>query len=505
MPSSPLTDGRPFTSLSEASSVIEKAHQRELGQFFTPAGVAEFMASLFSPLSPVIRLLDAGAGAGSLTKAFVESQLSHHAKPASIHVTVIESDKSILPQLLRTLDECKERCQKAGVDFDAELVDSDFIEYAADETSQGLFARPLKRFNAAIVNPPYRKIRSHSPEREALRRVGIETSNLYSAFIALILRLLDPSGQMVAITPRSFCNGPYFKPFRTDLLARSTLKRLHLYESRKAAFRDDNVLQENLVFHVVREKPKRTPVVISSSIQADASDRQDKLVSFGDIVHPDDPDQFIHISLTTEDGHARNLLSRLTARLADLEISVSTGRVVDFRAKEFLCSEPGDDTVPLIYPCHFSSGTIQWPKNGSRKPNAITHCEQTAGLFVPNATYVLTKRFSAKEELKRVVACLFEPGCVSGNSVGFENHLNYFHAQGGGLDRALANGLSAYLNSSVVDLYFRQFNGHTQVNATDLRNLRYPDRSQLLKIGKSLSPDSSQAIIDEVVEGVIRE
>jgi adenine-specific DNA-methyltransferase len=39
--------------------------------------------------------------------------------------------------------------------------------------------------------------------------------------------------------------------------------------------------------------------------------------------------------------------------------------------------------------------------------------------------------------------------------------------------------LAAFLNSTVLDVYFRQFNGHTQVNATDLRNLRYPSRSQL--------------------------
>ena len=42
-----------------------------------------------------------------------------------------------------------------------------------------------------------------------------------------------------------------------------------------------------------------------------------------------------------------------------------------------------------------------------------------------------------------------------------------------------------YLNSTVVDSYFRQFSGHTQANPTDLRRLRYPSRGQLHKLAAS--------------------
>ena len=50
----------------------------------------------------------------------------------------------------------------------------------------------------------------------------------------------------------------------------------------------------------------------------------------------------------------------------------------------------------------------------------------------------------------------------------------------------LARGLAAFLNSTLVDAYFRQFNGHTQVNATDLRNLRYPTRTELESLGQKV-------------------
>jgi adenine-specific DNA-methyltransferase len=181
--------------------------------------------------------------------------------------------------------------------------------------------------------------------------------------------------------------------------------------------------------------------------------------------------------------------------------------VVDFRARDFLRKDPGEDTVPLIYPVHFNGGCVHWPCPGSRKPNALLAVPETEELMVPNGVYVLVKRFTAKEERRRVVATVFRPeGNLAGfATVGFENHLNYFHHKGGGLDDRLAEGLAVYLNSTVVDSYFRQFSGHTQVNATDLRGLRYPSRGQLYKLAESAAAGTrDQAAIDSAVEAMIQ-
>jgi adenine-specific DNA-methyltransferase len=93
------------------------------------------------------------------------------------------------------------------------------------------------------------------------------------------------------------------------------------------------------------------------------------------------------------------------------------------------------------------------------------------------------KRFSSKEERRRVSAAHFSERDVSSEVVAFENHLNVFHREGTGIDPALATGLTIFLNTSTVDEFVRQFSGHTQINATDLRLLRYPDRAALVRIG----------------------
>ena len=127
-------------------------------------------------------------------------------------------------------------------------------------------------------------------------------------------------------------------------------------------------------------------------------------------------------------------------------------------------------------------GFVVWPKPG-KKPNYLEVSPDTENLLVPAGVYVLVKRFSAKEEKRRVTAAVCEPARLPGDDYGFENHLNYFHRRGNGLPVVFAKGLAAYLNSTLVDAYFRQFSGHTQVNATDLRNLRYPDLATLERIG----------------------
>jgi adenine-specific DNA-methyltransferase len=112
--------------------------------------------------------------------------------------------------------------------------------------------------------------------------------------------------------------------------------------------------------------------------------------------------------------------------------------------------------------------------------------DQSRKWLVASDVYVVTKRFSAKEERRRIVAAVFEPSLVPCNFVAFENHLNYFHEMGRGLPLTLAKGLTLYLNSAIVDVFFRQFNGHTQVNASDLRSMRFPARDELEELGRSI-------------------
>ncbi|WP_437287699.1 Eco57I restriction-modification methylase domain-containing protein [Sorangium sp. So ce406] len=481
---------------ARASRRIDPARRSELGQFLTPPRLAAFMASLFQELGGSVRVLDAGAGVGTLTAALVAEACSRPEPPTDILAVGYELDPALVNTFSKVLRACRDACRAAGVAFRGRAVRADFIAAAVEELS---LPRPRARFSHAILNPPYRKLGARSATRRALRRAGVETSNLYAAFLALAVRVLAPGGELVAITPRSFCNGPYFRAFRELFLREMSLRRVHVFESRSAAFADDDVLQENVVLCGVKGAPPGAVLVSSSRGPGDGPTAA-RRVPYAEVVRPDDPERFIHVVPDRAGKDVADAFARLPARLEDLGVSISTGKVVEFRARELLRPDPGADTAPLIYPAHLEAGVVRWPKHG-KKPNALVDCAATAHLWMPRGTYVVVKRFSSKEERRRITAAVFDPAVVPCARVGFENHLNVFHRRGAGLPPLLARGLRAFLSSTLVDTYFRQWSGHTQVNAADLRNLTYPPLEAIERLGARAGDSAlGQREIDSAVE-----
>ena len=126
-----------------------------------------------------------------------------------------------------------------------------------------------------------------------------------------------------------------------------------------------------------------------------------------------------------------------------------------------------------------------WPIEKGKKPNAIDYCDKTKKWLYPNGFYTVVRRFSSKEEKQRIVASVVEPDRFGEEKfLGFENHLNVFHADKNGIPEVLARGLAIFLNSRAVDDTFRRFSGHTQVNASDLRMMKYPARKKLMQLGE---------------------
>ena len=467
---------------------LDPMRRSELGQFFTPSQVAAFMADMFTITDRPARLLDPGGGVGSLTAAVANRWQREGGGP--LDVTTVEADPRLHDSLRQTMADLGQVHELTGI-----VIEGDFIEWGAGHVS-GLGALAAPKFDLVVMNPPYRKIHSASGERRTLAAVGIEVPNLYAGFVALAAELLDDNGQIVAITPRSFTNGPYFRRFRSLLLDRVGLRQIHVFDSRDTAFADSDVLQENVILHGIRAERPTTVIVSSSRSVADPTTIRH--VPYGEVVRPDDPESFVHITLDERSAEFARQILELPCRLPPLDLSVSTGPVVDFRAREHLRQEPGNDTVPLIYPVHLREGTVVWPQPGSKKPNALVRCEETERLLMPSGTYVVVKRFSSKEERRRITATVVTADSLPGDMFAFENHLNVFHQAGHGVPDRLAFGLAAFLNTTTVDQFFRQFNGHTQVNATDLRNLRYPSLDELEALGDAVKAGLQQENLDEI-------
>lgn len=469
-----------------ACKQLSDSHRSEFGQYMTSSSIANFMASLFN-YQKKNKLLDAGAGVGSLTSAFLDKALSFN---ASTEVDAWEIDCILQKYLNIALEKYK------NSDSDEiKIHPSDFIEYASSAIRQSTG----NRYTHAILNPPYKKINSKSKHRLFLREIGIETVNLYSAFVALSILLLEKNGELVAIIPRSFCNGTYYRPFRKLILETCSIQQIHLFESRRKAFSDDSVLQENVIIHLVKNN-KQGDIVISTSFDANFADYNENIFPASSVVKHNHSEVFIHIPTSSENEITPAILS---SSLMDIGLEVCTGPVVDFRVKESCIAEPTLECFPLLYPHHFASGKLVWPKQ-HKKPNALMITPEIKKILMPKGHYVLVKRFSSKEEKRRVVAYHLEPESLNASFVGFENHWNIFHIGKKGIDKDIARGLTVFLNSTLLDVHFRVFSGHTQVNATDLRTMRYPNLEKLQLLGRKavLVDCNDQYVIDKLIEGL---
>lgn len=457
------------------------------------------MASLFPDANGNCHLLDAGAGIGSLSDAFLERWNSGGFHFQRVELDAFEIDNSLLIYLKKTLEKHQNRLALSAV-----VRGDDFIHASTEALSNIFFATKMPQYTHAILNPPYKKINSNSAHRLALRSVGIETVNLYSAFVALAVAQATLGGQIVAIIPRSFCNGPYYRSFRDYILERVAIRHVHLFKSRNKAFKDDEVLQENVIIRLERGG-QQSSVTITTSTDDSFTDLTMHEYPFDRIVFPDDPERFIHVPTTAEKS-VIELSPIVRYSLADLGIQVSTGPVVDFRLKEQLRDMPEEGTVPLIYPAHLSVSGAVWPVSGLKKPNALLRNDKTEKWLYPNGFYCVVRRFSSKEEKRRIVACVIDPAVFGDHAVlGFENHINLFHENKRGLPELLARGLVVFLNTTAVDESFRRFNGHTQVNATDLKLMKYPSRDVLVDLGKWATQHSqiTQDMVDEQLRKLI--
>jgi len=160
------------------------------------------------------------------------------------------------------------------------------------------------------------------------------------------------------------------------------------------------------------------------------------------------------------------------------------------------------DYVPLLWMNHVTPMSVRWPI-ARRKPEHIQDVMASQKILVRNANYVLIRRFSAKEEKRRLVAAPYLASRFASARVGLENHLNYVHKPGGSLTEDETHGLAALLNSTLLDTWFRAVNGNTQVSATEIRSMPLPSLDVIKALGREVRDVADLEAIDQIVEAAV--
>jgi adenine-specific DNA-methyltransferase len=466
---------------------ISAEHRKRWGQYVTPAKLVAFMAEAAAagPVNRCVRILDPGAGTGSLGLGLAEELLDRR-KVSRVELVSVEHEPDACSQLIDALASAKARFGKR---LDTQWMGGDFL-------SKLCFGEP---FDIAIANPPYFKL---SPKD---KRSG-DAPNIYARFMAVAAGLLRDGGLLCFVVPRSYLSGSYFRRFRESFHEMMQLDSVHTFDSRRMAFGRDDVLQEAVV--VVYEKRRATAedaVVFSSSAGLDdlPSGYQESRLGYDAAFVVERKDLDINGALalpsTAEQLEAGRRLCRFDSTIASLGLKVSTGPVVPFRCSELAAASEAGRTVPLLWMQHVKRGAVTWPL-GFHKPERLRLPSLN---LTPLRNYVLVRRVSAKEDARRITAAALIAKDWDCKSIGLENHLNYIHRTGDplapqGIGVGEARGLAAILNSKVYDQYIRMVSGTTQVSATELRALPMPRLPYIEQAGRR-SEEQVEALLARIL------
>jgi adenine-specific DNA-methyltransferase len=510
-------DSRPSRSADRLGGEIvarkTPAERKAGGIYLTPVEVADFIAGQASTTATEMRILDPAAGSGTLLCAVVESLAVAEPRVRKVELTAYETDPALQEALASALDNLKRWAGEHQVKVSVRIERQDFLlAHAGSLTINGnLFGtQSIERFDLVVANPPYFKISKDDSRAQAGMVVVHGQPNIYALFMAATASILRKGGEFLFITPRSFASGPYFRLFREKFFATIRPAAVHVFGSRREAFGRDQVLQESVVLKGIRDDGwqnscEKFELEISGSAGiADLSRLTRRSLPLNDALDMASSARIFRLPIMPDEDAALRLVDSWTGSLHQYEMNISTGPVVPFRATEFLDQNgsPSEDYAPLIWMNHVIAMRVTFPIE-MRKPQYIRASASEKSLLLPNRNYVLLRRFSAKEEVRRLVAAPWLKSTIHGSLLGVENHLNYIYSMRDEMNEDEALGLAALLNSKLLDTYFRVSSGNTQVSATELRAMPLPPREMIVSIGQRARKQSAGDSLDEIVRDAI--
>ena len=460
-------------------------HGNSRGCYLTPPETAMLMAQQLPRNLSTLTVLDPGSGAGILSAAICQSatenpHLSH------IHVDAWETSPILAQLTLSTLEHTKEWLRPKGISLTFTVTPENFLLNRKIMDSQ----RP---YDAVISNPPYRKLSRKESLTTADNNFTHGHPNAYTAFMAHSTQLLRPSGTAVFLVPRSFTSGRIFQNFRKDLFRCAAPTGLHLFQSRTHIFKDQEVIQENLIITLTpTDSPDRPDHIRVTHIQDTGNSQPDPLEIPTDLIlQPGKHHLPIPIPVTHQDIHTLRALRDLPDTLASLGLRASTGKVIIFRHLQFLTDHPDQhNTVQLFHLHQITPMHLDINRTRKGKPRYLRIDRGTKKLLIPSSTCVLTRRFSPKEQHPRIIAAPFITDGRTKTPLALENHLNYIHSPATPMEPGLAAGLAAYLNSDPAHQWASLHLGNNHIGAADLNGMPLPSRDQLLRINDAINRHS---------------
>lgn len=449
-----------------ASQAIPNAKKAELSQYFTPLSIAKQMASMINK-QDLNDIGDHGAGTGILSATLIA--MKHHQTVKQHRVIAYEIDTSLHQNIKDTLGLVHSYIRKNTEGSVTESIQQDFMSIA----QQVLAGDKNETLDAIVLNPPYQKLNQKTELALMFRKHGVPVPNLYVAFMVLSILMLRSGGELVAIIPRSFCNGDYYSLFRKWLLAQGSIDWVVRYKRRSNCFKGDNVLQENLIIRFTKAEPQTSTIRVSLSDDPEKEPTFNGILPSTDVLDPHSG--AIHIPANNDELDALHEMAKRESSFADIGLSVSTGKFEYNRMRDHTTdTKQNCEQAPIIYSQHWNNKDLKmnWHDQVS-KDCYLNINEFTTKKCIPAGRYILIKRISANDDRAgRCHACFVSPDDIAGDLWAIDNHIQVVSIPVEmSTDRILS--VIEEMTSKVGNDFFRIVSGTTQLNCNDIRKLRF--------------------------------
>ena len=241
------------------------------------------------------------------------------------------------------------------------------------------------------------------------------------------------------------------------------------------------------------EKPRE--IRMSSSATSDFSDIKYYKVDYNTVVAPNN---FVFLVTNEKEAEVLNRVNNQNCTLETDNLRMRTGIIVDFRTREVLRDNDEDGSFPLFYSHHIKDGKVTWP--AGREAEYIVTDKKS--YLQENTDYIFVKRFTAKEEKRRLQCGIYLKADHSEYQyISTQNKINYIKCD----NPEIAYGLYVILNSSLYDAYYRILNGSTQVNSTEINLMPVPSKEKIQQMGRELiGMELTEQNCDNIIDKWIR-
>jgi len=228
---------------AELEHLNPRKRRYQIGQFFTPAPIADLMADAVREVEPAT-VLDPGVGGGILLRAVGEG-------PARFGLDI---------------DAAAVKLATASMPGECEIALGDFLD--AERWPLG-----EATFDAVIANPPYVRHHNLSAEHKLLARhyssrLGLKVSSLSGSYVYFFLEALlrlNEGGRLVFITPTEFLDVRYGQAVKEALLDHCEIDEILVLEMDELAF--EGVLTTSAITIATRRRsPSRRFRLVEGSL-----------------------------------------------------------------------------------------------------------------------------------------------------------------------------------------------------------------------------------------------